>query len=96
MLYQASEARHALKTGYGDCVLVFYGASYLLTSNIFLLPFCLSLYFVPKRAYINRHYTWHAELLPQTEQVVFHKTGPFGMLMKYFVDIKNLEKTDAS
>lgn len=93
MLYQSANARHALKVGYGDTVTLFYLLGYLFAHNIFLLPTLISCFFIPKRNYINRHFTWHAELLPQTEQVIFHKTGPFGILMKYYVDIKNLEKT---
>ena len=40
--------------------------------------------------------TWHAELLPHTEQVVFHKAALFGGVRRHTVDIKNLEKIDAA
>lgn len=44
---------------------------------------------------MTQYFTWHAELLPHTEQVVFHKTGPFGKVKKSIVDISNLEKCEA-
>lgn len=51
---------------------------------------------MPRRWAIQRHFTWHAELLPHTEQVVFHKSFLFGGVHKVIVDIRNLEKVDAS
>ena len=41
-------------------------------------------------------FTFHAELLPHTEQVVFHKVALNGDIRRIFVNIKNLEKIDAS
>ena len=41
------------------------------------------------------YFTFHAELLPHTEQVVFHKAGFFGNVKRIYVDIKNLEKIEA-
>ena len=41
------------------------------------------------------HYTFHAELLPHTEQVVFHKSNNFGQIDRYYVDVHSLEKVDA-
>ncbi len=41
------------------------------------------------------YFTFHAELLPHTEQVVFHKVGYFGNIKRVYVDIHNLEKIDA-
>jgi hypothetical protein len=49
------------------------------------------------RAINGVHYfTFHAELLPHTEQVVFHKVKFFGGVEKYFVNIHALEKVDDS
>lgn len=45
---------------------------------------------------VMRHFCWHAELLPHTEQVVFHKTTLFGAVERYFVNIRDLEKIDSS
>ena len=50
----------------------------------------------PRKLMVMRHFCWHAELLPHTEQVVFHKVNMFGSLERYYVDIYNLEKVDAA
>jgi hypothetical protein len=42
-----------------------------------------------------QYFTFHAELLPHTEQIVFHKAGVYGQVRRIIVDIKNLEKIDA-
>jgi len=60
-----------------------------------LLPALISLAFIPKRWATQRYFTWHAELLPHTEQVVLHKSFLFGSVDKYIVDIKNLERVSA-
>jgi len=49
---------------------------------------------VPKRLAVMHYFTFHAELLPHTEQVVFHKVGLYGKVRRIYVDIKNLEKID--
>ena len=43
-----------------------------------------------------RYFCWHAELLPHTEQVVFHKSNLFGSIDRRYVSIHNLEKIDAA
>lgn len=46
---------------------------------------------------IARHcFTWHAELLPHTEQICFLKSKMFGKVQRVYVDIKDLEKIDFS
>ena len=62
---------------------------------IFLMPSLVGTAFLPRRWTMQKYFTWHAELLPHTEQVVFHKTLPFGQVGKFIVDIKNLEKVGA-
>lgn len=55
-------------------------------------------YFVlqwPRNFSMIKYFTFHAELLPQTEQVVFHKVNVFGAVERIYVDIKNLEKIEA-
>lgn len=47
---------------------------------------------IPRKLSTSRHFCWHAELLPHTEQVVFHKTAMFGGVVRHIVDIRNLEK----
>ena len=60
-----------------------------------LLPTLISMMFIPRRWVQQRYFTWHAELVPHTEQVVFHKTMLGGLVERHFVDIKNLEKIPA-
>ncbi len=50
----------------------------------------------PRKLSVVSHFTFKAELLPETEQVVFGKAKLFGGLKKITVDIKNLEKIDSS
>lgn len=50
----------------------------------------------PRRIAILKYYTFHAELMPHTEQVVFLKANIFGQIQQHMVDIKNLEKIDVS
>lgn len=64
-------------------------------SNLLLLPFATQLLTYPRRMSVTNFFTFHAELLPHTEQVVFHKSTLFGKVRRVFVDIKNLEKIDA-
>ena len=51
---------------------------------------------MPKRTAVMHYFTYHAELLPHTEQVIFTKVNWFGHPRYSTVDIKNLEKIDAS
>jgi hypothetical protein len=52
--------------------------------------------FAPRKVAVMTYFTFYAELLPHTEQVVFHKVDFFGSVRRIYVDIKNLEKIDAS
>jgi len=63
--------------------------------NICLLPMLISSLMVPRRLVQTNYFCWHAELLPHSEQVVFHKSGVFGTTMRHTVDIKNLSKVSA-
>lgn len=51
---------------------------------------------LPRKIAIMKYFVLHAELLPHTEQVVFHKGDLFGNVRRIIVDIKNLEKIDAA
>jgi len=64
-------------------------------ADYMLLPMLTSLAFWPRRLVQQRYFTWHAELLPHTEQVVFHKSFLFGQVNKHIVEIKNLEKVSS-
>ena len=50
---------------------------------------------MPRKLAVVHYFTFHAELLPHTEQVVFHKVSFWGNVKRTFVDIKNLEKIEA-
>lgn len=86
-----------LKWGYFDFMFPVLGGMYLVFPycNFLLLPALIRLCSIPRRWIIQRHFCWHAELIPHTEQVVFHKSGLFGNVDKYIVDIKNLDKAPA-
>lgn len=93
-LYQSKHASHTLKLGYADFAPIFLAGTWLFApaGNLALLPFLITTLYMPRRWSTLKHFTWHAELLPHTEQVVLHKTFLFGGVDKHFVDIKNLEK----
>ena len=64
-------------------------------SNILILPFLYGALQTPRKWAVFHYFTFHAELLPHTEQVIFHKASFFGGVRRVIVDIKNLEKVDA-
>lgn len=95
-LYGSRQANWAVRWGFGDiCVLASWGLYLFTPAHLMLLPAIIQLAFVPRRWVQQRYFTWHAELLPHTEQVVFHKSFLFGLVHKVIVDIKNLEKVEA-
>lgn len=51
---------------------------------------------MPRKISTLRYFTWHAELLPHTEQVVFKKATMFGAVESHYVDIRNLEKIESA
>ena len=60
-----------------------------------LVPFLVASLSLPRKIAVLTYFTFHAELLPHTEQVVFHKADLFGRVKRIIVDIKNLEKVEA-
>lgn len=94
-LYQSKEARHAVMTGYSDWVALGATAAWLGGVQLCLLPMLISYLYIPRRWTQSWYFTWHAELLPHTEQVVFHKSTLGGGIIRHIVDIKNLEKVEA-
>lgn len=64
-------------------------------SNLLLVPFLVASLSLPRKLAIAHFFTFHAELLPHTEQVAFHKVDLFGNVRRIIVDIKDLEKIDA-
>lgn len=63
--------------------------------SMLIVPFLAACLSLPRKLAIVNYFTFHAELLPHTEQVVFHKGDLFGNVRRIIVDIKNLEKIDA-
>ena len=79
-----------------DYFLLFSSTGWLLGVNqLLLVPFLVCCLSLPRKIAILNYFTFHAELLPHTEQVVFHKADLFGNIKRTYVDIKNLEKIDA-
>jgi hypothetical protein len=67
-----------------------------LASPFILVPIAVFTLSFPRKLAAKQYFTYHAELLPHTEQVVFHKAGYYGKVKRIYVDIRNLEKIDAS
>ena len=96
-LYKSDQANSYLASRFYDYFLVGTFAAFMFGSQpLMLLPFFASACFLPRKMAHVQYFTYHAELLPHTEQVVFHKAGFFGQVGRHFVDIKNLEKIDAA
>lgn len=95
-LYTSPQAPHVLKSRryewYVLSTFLFWSSGF---NTLAVLPFMWLIMSLPRRVSELAHFTFHAELLPHTEQVVFHKAGNFGELYRVVVDINNLEKIDA-
>jgi len=79
-----------------DYFIVFSGLGWLTgVSQLLLMPFIVASLRMPRVLATVNYFTFHAELLPHTEQVVFHKADLYGGVRRIIVDIKNLEKIDA-
>ena len=63
-------------------------------SPFLFLPVFWTMTKVPRYLAEVHYFTFHAELLPHTEQVVFHKVKLYGGIEKHFVNINSLEKVD--
>jgi hypothetical protein len=94
LLYQSNQVPYVSKASNANLYTLYFLALYASSSwyNMFLLPFLVFTTKLPRRITTQRYFCWHAELLPHTEQVVFHKSGIFGEAHKTIVDIKNLQK----
>ena len=95
-LYKSNEARYVVMRQMTDyAALGFFmgfmsGSSFLCAMPLFLFSVQM-----PRKIATMRFFCWHAELLPHTEQVVFHKASLFGAIDRFYVDIRNLEKIDS-
>ena len=96
-LYKSKHASHAGAERFGDYVALGLAGSFVVANQWFcLLPLLVYSTRLPRQLLHLRYFTYHAELLPHTEQVVFHKTNLFGQIERHYVDISCLEKIDAA
>lgn len=96
-LYKSNQADSLLRSRMMD-YLMFAGLAGLISGQtpLILVPLLVATLSWPRKIAIVNYFAFHAELLPHTEQVVFHKVGLFGNVRRIHVDVKNLEKIDAS
>lgn len=96
-LYKSSQADGLVRQRFIDYVMLgCLGATVTGVSQVAIMPFLYFLLFTPRKVAIMNYFTFYAELLPHTEQVVFHKVDFFGSIRRIYVDIRNLEKVDAT
>ena len=95
-LYKSHQADYFVKHRITD-YFAFGALAGLITgvSPFLFIPTFLALTRVPRYLGGIHYFTFHAELLPHTEQVVFHKANVFGSIERHFVNIHALEKVDA-
>ena len=91
-LYKSPDARYVAMRQLSDYGLVFFGLYFLSGNVLASMPAFALATQIPRKFSTMRFFCWHAELLPHTEQVVFHKTALFGGVRRHIVDIRNLEK----
>ena len=64
-LYSSGQAKSAILTNVGDLMVLVYAGAYLAGNNLLLLPFFVSLLYIPRRWVQMKYFTWYAELLPE-------------------------------
>jgi hypothetical protein len=95
-LYKSLQGPALVKSRFTDYFMVLFSAGWLLgLSPLLLMPVGVAMLSMPRKLTSVNYFTFHAELLPHTEQVVFHKATLFGNMKRVYVNIKNLEKIDA-
>lgn len=95
-LYKSMHGDAMVRSRITDYLTTFGLIGFVTGVNQFLwIPVLYTLVFMPRKLLVLEHFTFHAELLPHTEQVVFHKASFFGSVRRITVDIKNLEKINA-
>ena len=96
-LYKSTQAQYVVASRFTDFFwLGCFGGFVTGMSNFLFLPLAYLTAQWPRRIAVMQHFTHAAELLPHTEQVVFDKVTWFGAPDRHVVDIRNLEKVDAS
>jgi hypothetical protein len=94
-LYKSNEADALIKGRVNDFYMLMLAGCFAFQVQWFaFLPLAAMTVSLPRKLAHVHYFTYHAELLPHSEQVVFHKTALFGKVRRIFVDIKNLEKVD--
>lgn len=95
-LYKSDQANALIRWRLMDYFLAISTMIWLTGYSTFLIvPVVVATLSFPRKLSAVTYFTYHAELLPHTEQVVFHKSWFFGKVKRSYVDIKNLEKIDA-
>lgn len=95
-LYKSIQADAVLRARSMDYMLIAcFGGWMAGVHSMLIVPFLVGCLSLPRKLAIMNYFVFHAELLPHTEQVVFHKGDLFGNVRRIIVDIKNLEKIDA-
>lgn len=95
-LYKSLQGDSLVRSRMVDYLILFSAGGFLIGySNFLLLPLGAMLFSQPRKIAALHYFTFHAELLPHTEQIVFHKVGVFGSIRRIYVDIKNLEKIES-
>ena len=96
-LYKSPQAPYVALKQASDYAFVFFTAAFLFGSNqLMFLPMAFLATQMPRKLSVMKFFTFHAELLPHTEQVILHKVTLFGTIERHIVDIRNLEKIDSS
>lgn len=96
-LYKSLQGDALVKSRFVDYALLLSLGGFLTgVNNLLFIPVAYGLLQAPRKWAVMHYFTFHAELLPHTEQVVFHKAGFLGHVRRIVVDIKNLEKVDTS
>lgn len=84
-----------IKSRYLDYMLMYMAVSVLTGINFtYAIPLAVISVTIPRRFSILAYYTFHAELMPHTEQVAFMKANLFGHKRHIIVNIKDLERID--
>ena len=95
-LYKSTQADSILRSRVTDYFILFGSLGWITGyTPLMLCPVLVMLLSFPRKIAVLNYFVFHAELLPHTEQVVFHKGDFYGNVKRVIVDIKNLEKIEA-
>ena len=94
-LYKSPDARYMAARHDSDYAWLGFGLWFLSGNFLAVMPMIVFTVQMPRKLTAMCYFCWHAELLPHTEQVVFHKSGMFGGVERHISDIQNLEKIDS-